>query len=103
MSQMNYKLTMQSGKIVVMREMKIKDFQLATELTRDASSAVATEVKLQNEIIKMLIVSINDKVLKPSDKEVLDDILTMSEYIQLKMFIQELLGNAQKPTVEMVS
>jgi len=99
---MNYKLTLMTGKVIVVREMQIRDFNLAAEIAGKAGNNTAVSMQLTNELMKMIIVSVDAKVLKPQDKEVLDSLMTVAEYVQLRGFIEESLGNAQKPTVEML-
>lgn len=100
--EMLYKLTLKSGKTAAVREMKIRDFNLASEIAGKAGNPTAVSVALGNEVMKAIIVSVDGKVLKPSEKESLDDILTVAEFAQMRMFVEDMLGNAEKPQVEMI-
>lgn len=102
-----YKLTLKTGKIVVFREPKIKDETTATQLAASkaqGSSAMQLGPHLLIEMVKLLLVSINDKTLGQKDKESLEDLFSYREWQEIKMFITDLIGgDTESPKLEMVS
>jgi hypothetical protein len=102
-----YKLTLKTGKIVVFREPKIKDETTATQLAASkaqGSSAMQLGPHLLIEMVKLLLVSINDKALGQKDKESLEDLFSYREWQEIKMFITDLIGgDTESPKLEMVS
>ena len=103
-----FKVTLQTGKVVLMRKMRIGDHPKAAE---SASMLYHTEqgqkAGLAQEILKMLLYSINDKVLSGPEKEDLDALFDMNEYADLMKVVTEAAGldekKAKAPTVEIVS
>ncbi len=101
---MNYELKLTSGKKVVVREPSIKDQDLAAEMvsSRAGDNAMAFAMMLQTEIMKMLIVSINGKVLSGIEKDQLDKHFEYTEYSELQLGIKEILGEVKKPQISLV-
>jgi hypothetical protein len=57
---------------------------------------------LQSEIIKMLIISVNGKILSGLEKDQLDQVFTYQEYGELQMGIKDILGEVKKPQINLV-
>lgn len=105
-----FKVSLDSGKYVVLREFTVKLKNQAVEAaglrTSSASSGKAFEATLQDEILKVLIVSVNGQSLKAAEREDLDTILTYSEYQQLMMAVGDVMGGMEqikKPKIEMIT
>ena len=101
---MNYEFKLSSGKKVVVREPAIRDQDLAAEIvsSRAGDNAMAFAMLLQSEIMKMLIVSVNGKVLSGIEKDQLDKSFEYAEYTELQMGIKEILGEVKKPQISIV-
>ncbi len=56
---------------------------------------------MQKEIIKMLIIEIDGKVLSATEKEKLDNILTYKDYQQLQKVVQEIGGGDDMGKLDM--
>ena len=91
-----HKVTLGSKKVVLIREMMIKHQELAA---RAASGKVSNPdnkmelaIAMQNELLKILVVKIDGKVIKPIDLEDLDNVFKYAEYAQLLQVIEKLTG-----------
>lgn len=102
-----YQLTLETGKLVVFREAKIKDETMATQLAAskaEGTSAMQLGPHLIIEMVKLLLVSIDGKTLTSKDKESLDNLFTHQEWQQIKTFITDLIGGDTKaPKLEMIT
>lgn len=101
------KLTLFSGKTVVLRELKIKHQELAAMAAApkaNGNNSILTML-MQKELIKLLIVKVNDKSLKLIELEDLDNLFTFKEYTQLNHILNELVGEKEmgKYQIELVS
>ena len=95
-------------KTVLIRKMKISDRVKATEAVAALNKSDNQWVYLAMmslELVKMLLHSVNGKVLSPEEKEDLDAIFSMDEYGQLEQFVKDnMLGKPDaKPQVEVVA
>jgi hypothetical protein len=99
-----HKVTLGSGKIVLIRDMKIKHQELAAKAlgSRFADAPIAQQVGMQNELLKILIAEVDGKPFKSSDN--LDDVLTMQEYNQCMKVVAKLGGasGSEDPLIEVV-
>lgn len=106
MSAMKMKATLSSEKVIVLREMKISDYQKAAEITGtkvQGQNQYAASIVMQNEILKALLEQVNDRTLSASEKEDLDSLFTHAEYQETIQVIQEFLGEVKAPKVEMLT
>lgn len=80
-----YKVKMSSGKEVVLRQIKIKDQELAAKAASRAGddSKYGMAIAMQKELVKILLVQVDGKALKAIEKEDLDSLFTYAEYMQL--------------------
>jgi hypothetical protein len=90
-----HKITLSTGKVVLLRDPKIKDQELATQAASSkvkGDNAFAYGFALQKEMLKMLLVQINDK--KPSAVEVedLDGLFTYAEFMQCLKVVAKVAG-----------
>lgn len=99
-----YKITLATGKTVVMRQMKIKDYHNAAGVAgvRAAGNTALMSMTMQDEILKNLIEKINDKPVPVAEKEDLDSLFEVGEYHQLQKHVEEALGKNAAPSVEMI-
>lgn len=91
----NQKVTLFSGKEVVLRELKIKHSEQATMLAanRAAGNTQVLAMLMQKELIKLLIVSVNGQPVKPVQLEDLDSIFSIKEFAQLQHVLNQIVGS----------
>ena len=98
-----HKVTLSSGKVVLLREVKIKDQELAAQAASSRAgedNKLALAIGMQKEMLKMLIVQVDGSQVTPVQLEDLDAVFSYAEYMQLvnvlgKLTGDESLGNAQ--------
>ncbi len=97
MNKPNIIIEFESGKKVELRAVQIRDVQnaSASAAKHGQGDAMAFQIALQSELLKILLVKINDQPLSATEKEALDDHLELSEYMALQAQMQELVGNAK--------
>ncbi len=103
---MEYKCTLDSGKIVVLRDVKISDKNMAAQAAavRAGGDGTMLEAFLQDEILKLIILEIDGKKVKQSALEDLDSVFeSFGEYQQLLLQIREMIGGGKPPKVEIMS
>jgi len=105
-----HKVTLTTGKIVLMREMKIKDQDLAAKAAAARvgdNSKVAIALAMQKELLKLLIVQVGDKKVRPIEMENLDDIFSYNEFRQLTQVLEQVTGGDESEmgnaTIEFVN
>lgn len=110
MSELNvHKATLSSGKIVYLRDMKIEDQELAATAAGSrvqGDNQIATALVMGKELLKILLVQVNDKKLSGSEKEDLNSLFTYREYQEVSSVVGEIAGGGEsvgKPQIEMVS
>lgn len=102
------KVTLSTGKVVILREMQIDDTEQAAAIVapRADGDMNLLQIFMQKEILKRVLISIDDKKLSANEKEDLKSVLNMTEYGQLMKVIGEMSGGAdagKKPKMEIVS
>lgn len=101
-----HKLTLSTDKVVLLREMKISDSEVAVQAVsgRAGDNQSLLSVMLQKELLKMLIVQIDGKEIPKAQLETLDKHLTYPEYTQCLRVVSQLAGtDTPLPTTEVVS
>ena len=94
-TEMVSKVTLSTGKVVLLRELKIKHQELAVQAAapRAGENNVLLNLYTQKELLKILIAQVDGQVVKPSEIEDLDSMFTMAEYGQLVRVMKELMGS----------
>ena len=89
-----YKITLSSGRIVHLREMKIKFQNLASQAigSKAGDNSLLMATLMQQELLKVLLIDIDGSPVKPIALENLDDLFTYSEYSQLSKVVGKLMG-----------
>jgi len=83
--------------------MVISDQQNAAKAIAKGMNDAEMMIAMQNELIKSLIISIDEKKLKGIEKESLDKLFDVGEYMQLAEVIKEMMGNVKAPKVEILT
>lgn len=89
------KVTLSTGKVVLIREPKIKDQELATRAasaTVKGDNAFNMGMAMQKEMLKLLIVKVNETSPKATELEDLDGLFSYSEYMQLIKVVGKVAG-----------
>ena len=101
------KATLSTGKIVLLREPKIRDQELATRSAASKSNsdnALVVATNIQKEMLKALIVDVAGAKPSPAQLEDLDSLFSYREYLELSSVINQLAGgdSEKKSTTELV-
>lgn len=98
-----HRFTLFSGKTVTLREPKIFHTRSAAQVAgkKAGENQAFLNALMQEEVVKLLVVHVNDERLKESQKENLDSIFSVKEYSQVLQAVQMLGGEeVGKPTME---
>lgn len=90
-----HKVTLSTGKIVLVREPKIKDQELATRAaaaTVKGDNAFNMGMAIQKEMLKLLIVRVNENLPKAAELEDLDGMFSYGEYMQMLKVVGKVAG-----------
>jgi len=99
-----HKLTLSTGKVVLVREPKIRDQELAAQLAGAKAgndNNLAAAMLWQKELAKLLLMKINDKDLTSAEKENLDDLFSLREYSEVSMALKQVVGDAGEGKFQM--
>lgn len=104
-----HKVTLSSGKIVYLRDMKIEDQELAavaagTKTPGDNQFAMA--VVMGKELLKILLVQINETKPSGPEKENLNSLFSYPEYREISTVVNQIAGvddAVGKPQIEHVA
>lgn len=108
MTTMVHKVTLGSGKVVLLRDIKIKHYELAMKAAghKAGKNELLAGFSSSCELLKMLIVQIDGKDVSKSGVEDLDALFSASEFRQLSKFLDKLQqaeGEDEDPKSEVVS
>lgn len=99
------KVTLSSKKVVLLREPTIRHTELAAQAAapRAGGDPHVLGMMANKEMLKFLIVKIDDKMPSRSELENLDKLFTLKEYGQLQKVVQKLGGSEgnEEPVIEM--
>lgn len=101
-----HKVTLSSGKVVLLRDFKIRDQELAMQIAgrKAKDNAAYLGMLVQKELIKILLIQIDGKDIPKTAVEDLDSLFTISEYKQLVMYLGKMMGDdedeGKMPTAE---
>ncbi len=103
-SEMLDELALNSGKKVTFRAGRISDEEHASESIQGSEkmSKYQFGIKLQAELIRMRIRTVNGKKLNAKQVQDLDDVLSRADYGQVLAYLDAEGGNLQAPAVSQV-
>ena len=92
-----YKITLSSGKILLLREQKISDIESAASIAGKnvGDNNALLGVRLQKEMLKLLMVEVGGKKPTMTEREMLDTLFTPSEYMEATRAVQKISSAAQ--------
>lgn len=92
-------------RVAYLREPKIADNQLAAKMVGNKTkNQFELALAMQNELLKILLVQIDDEKLDHASKNDLDKIMSLTEYNILMKVVQKLAGGdevGEEPEMEM--
>lgn len=92
------KVTLSSGKVVLLKMLQIKHMEQA-----EMVAGSATGMKFIKEMIKLLVAKIDDRVIKAQELEDLDSLFSIREYMEITQVVGNFIGDEKAaPQVEMV-
>lgn len=88
------KVTLSTGKIVVLKEYKIKDNRLATKMLGNAKmNQLEAGIAMQENLLKILLLEIDGEPVDHAKKNDLDNIFSVKEYSQLMKVLSKMTGD----------
>lgn len=90
-----HKITLSTGKVVLLRDPKIKDQELAAQAASTkvkGDNAFAYGMALQKELLKMLLVKVGEKQPTAIEVEDLDGLFSYGEYMQCLKVVAKVAG-----------
>lgn len=90
-----YKVVLGSKKEVYLREPKIGDLETAAQLAGkgNADNQMLMGIKVQKELVKILLVQVGENKLSATEKEQLDKHFSFKEYQQLLKVVGKITGD----------
>lgn len=90
-----YKFTLSSGKVIFLKEPKISDSESAIQIagSRAGDNMALLGLHTQKELFKKLLVKMDEKELKMSDKENLDGLFSFKEWGQCMQALTKITGD----------
>jgi hypothetical protein len=96
MSEMDvHKVTLSSGKVAYLRDMKIEDQELAAIAagrSAPADNQLAMGVVMQKELLKILLIQVGEKKLSGSEKEDLNSLFSYTDYREITSVVGQIAG-----------
>lgn len=102
------KVTLSSGKVVLLHQVKISHTEQAAEMCsrRANGDSNLLQVFMNKALIQILLFQVDGKELTAAQKEDLDSIFSVAEYSQLLKVVGKISGGdeaGKEPTLEHVS
>lgn len=89
------KVKLSTGKVVLLREPKIADQDFAAQAAARSvkgDNVIGLTFAMQKELLKQLVVQIDEKQPRPAELEALDDLFSYQEYLQLSSVVNKMAG-----------
>ena len=92
------KVTLSSGKVVILKELKISHTELAAQAAapRSGDNTQVLQLMMQKELVKILLLKIDEHEPTPNEKEDMDNLFTFQEYGQVASVIGQMSGSGDK-------
>lgn len=102
-----YRVVMPTKRVAYIRELKISDNMLAAKsVGKKSGNNIETMLSMQNELLKLVLVKIDDQALDHRDKNDLDALLNLAEYKCLLKVLDKIGGeeeSGEEAEMEMTS
>jgi hypothetical protein len=91
------KVTLSTGKIVLLRELRISDTENCAQACsgRSGGDANVLQIMMQKELLKTCIVQIDAHKPSLAEKEDMNSLFTMGEYGQLLKVLNKMMGSEE--------
>lgn len=107
MAMNGYKVTLSTKKVVLLRRMEVSDYEVACEgAGMKFNSEFGQKAAVGKELVKALLVKIDDKPVTALQRENLNDLFSVPEFMELMEVVNKTTGlgeKKEKATVEVVS
>lgn len=106
MSSMVNKVTLSTGRVVILKELEMRDDENATLLAakKAGDSPLAFSIFMLTELTKILVLEIDGKKLTAQDKLQIDKTLSRQEFQEVRQVVGKLMGDPSTlPTIEAVA
>lgn len=103
------KVTCSTGKTVILREPRIEDqiksSEAASVRLSENASKYSFAIAMNQEMAKLLLVKVNDKEVKGSDREDLESLFTYREFSEVSQIVGKLTGGSEEkaPGLEFIN
>lgn len=102
------KATLSTGKVVLLRELKISHSEKAAMMVADKAgeNSKVMQILMQKELIKMVLFKVNDKELSLAEKDDFDNLFTIQEYSQIAQVVGKMNGGddgSKEAKIELVA
>jgi hypothetical protein len=89
-----HKVVLGSGKVVLLREFKIKHQEMAIQAVakRAGDNQLVLGALMQSELVKILVCQIDGKDVRPLEMENLDNVFSYQEFSQLTKALSKVMG-----------
>jgi hypothetical protein len=94
------KVTLSSGKVVILREMTMEDQENAAASISSTANQIVSGIKMQKELLKLLILEIDGKPVSATDKEKINSLFKVKEFNQLTSYLKQEMGDEELPKLE---
>jgi hypothetical protein len=100
--------TLSTGKIVLLKELKISHTETAAQevAPRANGDANLLQLLMQKAMLKNLLISVDGKELSAVEREDMDTLFSVLEYAELLHVVAEMSGGSalgKKPTIDLVN
>ena len=98
-----YKVTLPTKKTIILREPKISDTRVASQVAgkKAKDNQAYLGVCMQEELVKLLLVEVDGKVLSAVEKEQIDSIFSLKEYGWVLKAVQQITGDEEEGELQM--
>lgn len=103
-----FKLTLSSGKVVLVRDIEMKDEEIASTIAgkKAGDNQLAMMMSFQTEMTKLIVMKVDDKDLTAQERQMLGkNILDRRDFVQVRGWVaKNLMGEmTAEPQVEFVT
>jgi len=92
-----FKFTLPNKKVVTLGDIKIHHTRTASQVAgaKAGNNTMHFQVLMQEEMVKLLIIAVDEKVLSATEKENLDNLFTVAEFSQVIKCVEMIGGGME--------
>ena len=92
---MKYEVELSTGKKIIIRKPTIRDRRLALQgASAQSKDPIVVQALVLDEMMKVLVSEVDGQKIEGAKRESLDSWLDLSEYTQLQLGLEEMIGGA---------